>query len=475
MSRTKSYYFLRPLVLLMLAVVAASVMAVVLLASPAHAANYTVSNTADSGAGSLRRAIINANASTSVADTIVFDQSLSGQTITLASELPAITGPAGLTIDGGKAKITISGNNAVGVFVVLSSIGADGNLTLNNLTVANGYVDNRVDGRYMGGAIDNSTHSTLTVRNSTLSGNTAFFGGGIINDGSATLINSTLSGNTATGAGGGILNGNNGTLTLTNSTLSGNSVLSDTGGGGGIDNYGSSNVRNTIVAGNTSTSGTGPDARSSSNTFNSLGHNLIGNTADATGFGSSDLKNLDPLLGPLQNNGGPTDTRALLPGSPAVDTGANSGCPTTDQRGVARPQDGDGNGTVVCDIGAYEGDLTSPKVASTTPSGISVKRGVNPTATFSEKMTSTSVTKSTFKLFKVTSTGSTTQTTNVTVALSSDGLKATLNASNLLAANTKYKAVVTTGARDLAGNQLDQSSTTSGKQQKVWTFKTGSA
>jgi hypothetical protein len=166
MSRTKSYYFLRPLVLLMLAVVAASVMAVVLLASPAHAANYTVSNTADSGAGSLRRAIINANASTSVADTIVFDQSLSGQTITLASELPAITGPAGLTIDGGKAKITISGNNAVGVFVVLSSIGADGNLTLNNLTVANGYVDNRVDGRYMGGAIDNSTHSTLTVLHS---------------------------------------------------------------------------------------------------------------------------------------------------------------------------------------------------------------------------------------------------------------------------------------------------------------------
>src|SRR5829696_7177734 len=173
MSRTKSYYFLRPLVLLMLlmlAAVAASVMAVVLLASPAHAANYTVSNTADSGAGSLRRAIINANASTGVADTIGFDQALSGQTITLASELPAITGPARLTIDGGKGKITISGNNAVGVFVVESSIGADGNLTLNNLTVANGFYDESDLSPY-GAGIINYAHSTLTVRNSTLSGN----------------------------------------------------------------------------------------------------------------------------------------------------------------------------------------------------------------------------------------------------------------------------------------------------------------
>ena len=90
-------------------------------------------------------------------------------------------------------------------------------------------------------------------------------------------------------------------------------------------------------------------------------------------------------------------------------------------------------------------------------------------------MSPASITKSTFKLYKVTSSGST-QVTNVTVTLSSDGLKATLNpygtSSTLLAANTRYKAVVTTGAKDLAGNVLDQSSTTAGNQQKAWTFTT---
>ena len=99
------------------------------------------------------------------------------------------------------------------------------------------------------------------------------------------------------------------------------------------------------------------------------------------------------------------------------------------------------------------------------------------TATFSEKMSPTSITKSTFKLFKVTSSG-TTQVTNVTVTPSSDGLKATLNpfgtSSTLLSSRTKYKAVVTTGAKDLAGNALDQNPTTTGNQQKAWTFTTGS-
>jgi hypothetical protein len=98
---------------------------------------------------------------------------------------------------------------------------------------------------------------------------------------------------------------------------------------------------------------------------------------------------------------------------------------------------------------------------------------------FSEKITRSTLNSSTFKLFKVNSDGSTTQITNVTVSSSTDGLKATLNpfgtSSTLLGANTTYSAVVTTGARDLAGNQLDQSPTITGKQQKVWIFKTGSS
>jgi hypothetical protein len=93
-----------------------------------------------------------------------------------------------------------------------------------------------------------------------------------------------------------------------------------------------------------------------------------------------------------------------------------------------------------------------------------------------------SITKATFKLFNcpsTTSTNCTTQITNVTLSKSTDGLRATLNpfgtSSKLLAPRTKYKAVVTTGAKDLAGNALDQNATTSGNQQKVWFFTVGAS
>ena len=106
-------------------------MAAVVLASPAWAATYTVSNTNDSGAGSLRQAIIDANTTTGE-DTINFASSLSGQTITLtSSQLPPITDGAGLTIDGGSADITISGDNQYRVFEVVDGA----KLTLSNLTV----------------------------------------------------------------------------------------------------------------------------------------------------------------------------------------------------------------------------------------------------------------------------------------------------------------------------------------------------
>jgi hypothetical protein len=88
-----------------------------------------------------------------------------------------------------------------------------------------------------------------------------------------------------------------------------------------------------------------------------------------------------------------------------------------------------------------------------------------------------SINKSTFKLLKVNPDGSTTQITNVTVSLSTDGLVATLNpfgtsTTTHLANGTRYKAVITTGAKDEAGNQLDQNTTTAGSQQKAWTFTT---
>jgi Tol biopolymer transport system component len=124
-------------------------------------------------------------------------------------------------------------------------------------------------------------------------------------------------------------------------------------------------------------------------------------------------------------------------------------------------------------------DTQAPRVASTSPAAgaTGVARDTNVRATFSEQMDPASITKATFKLFRcpsATSTNCTTQITNVTLSKSTDGLRATLNpfgtSSTLLASSTKYKAVVTTGAKDLAGNALDQNATTSGNQQKVWFF-----
>jgi N-acetylglucosamine-6-sulfatase len=123
------------------------------------------------------------------------------------------------------------------------------------------------------------------------------------------------------------------------------------------------------------------------------------------------------------------------------------------------------------------GDTTSPRVISTVPKAgaMGVAHSSNLTATFSEKMMPSSITTSTFKLFKVNPDGTQTQITNVSVALSTDGLVATLNpfgtsTTTHLARGTKYKGVITTGAKDVAGNQLDQNTTTTGLQQKAWSF-----
>src|SRR5262249_33972560 len=158
--------------------------------------------------------------------------------------------------------------------------------------------------------------------------------------------------------GGSALNGggvfNSGTATLTSCTISGNSANQ----GGGLYNQGTARLANTIVAGNTGN--TGPDV---SGTFTSQGHDLIGLTAGSSGWAGSDLTGTDPLLAPLGNYGGPTQTMALLHGSPAIDAGSNvllPGGSSTDQRGQPRIF----NATV--DIGAFESAIVPSFVVTTT-------------------------------------------------------------------------------------------------------------
>jgi hypothetical protein len=139
-------------------------------------------------------------------------------------------------------------------------------------------------------------------------------------------------------------------------TIANNVADSDnngSGNGGGIFIFsGTVNLLNTIVTGNTDRGGQAPDC---SGTITSLGHNLIQSTAGCTitGDTTGNILGQDPRLGPLADNGGPTFTHALLPGSPAIDTASSQNAPSTDQRGVARPQ---GAGF---DIGAFEFQATT--------------------------------------------------------------------------------------------------------------------
>jgi hypothetical protein len=177
-------------------------------------------------------------------------------------------------------------------------------------------------------------------------------GGGLFSYNTAMLTNCTFVGNTAagTGLGGGGIFRYTGSLALTSCTLTGNSAPQ---GGGGIASYstpGPVQLVNTIVAGNSG--GGSPDVQGA---FASLGHNLIGATDGGTGWVPSDLTGtaanpLDPVLGPLQDNGGPTQTMALLPGSPALDAGDNAYAPQWDQRGPGFPRIVGG----IIDLGAFE-------------------------------------------------------------------------------------------------------------------------
>ncbi len=327
---------------------------------------------------------------------------ISGLTMTNGSFPPGGGSGGGLINGSGIMTLTdvvITGNHTPDGLAGNPSAGSGGGivnsgaLTLINCVVSGNGTGNGVVGTFengqggRGGGIDSGS-GRLTLINSVVSGNgtgggpaKGGDGGGIfVGQFGATLINTTVSGNSngAGGSGGGVFAAF-GSLTLTNSTVTANSGLG-VSYSADFENSPQANVRNTIIAGNGS-GGSGPDV---SGTFNSQGHNLIGNVDTATGFNSAgdmagtSASPINPRLGPLADNGGPTKTHALLAGSPALDAGDNSlakdlnnNALTTDQRGMgfARFADSaDADTTQTVDIGAFEANPTVEDISDKTMS-----------------------------------------------------------------------------------------------------------
>ena len=338
-----------------------------MLALPAVAPAATVVNTNDTGAGSLRALVAAANDG----DTIDFDASLAGATITLTSGQIAIS--SALTIDGGSRRITISGGHISRVFEVTGDP-----VVIKSLTIFNG----SFTGAGGGGGISNT--GTLTLTDVTVwacvsSANA----GGIRNTGHLTMNRCAVFGNSASnGYGGGIDNTLGGVLTMTNCTVNGNWTSFN---GGGIDNSLSGStvsllfctIADNVAAGlgggvytqegdaNALTSGSsiiGKNAAFGGNdcagTLVSGNYNVLGDGSGCviSGVTTDDVTGQDPKLGSLEFNGGPTSTRAVLRGSPAIDRIPAIACvaTTVDQRGNPRPKDGNADLVAACDSGAYE-------------------------------------------------------------------------------------------------------------------------
>ena len=378
-----------------------AVLAALLMGTAARAATITVSNTNDSGAGSLRAALAAAtNGDTISATGIVGTITLTTGEL-LVSNSVTVVGP-------GPAALAVSGNGTSRVFHVNNAVTA----ALSGLTISNG-----IGSSFPSAGLWND-HATLTLSNCavvrnpssgiyntgtvsvnacTISANSITNGGlgaGIFNDGGSgdatlSIVASTISSNRTSGPGavaGAIFNNGNfghATLSLSNCTFTGNSTVQS---GGAIYHTGVSGSINSVLTviactfnGNTATNGgaifnqgatttiigdtifktgtIGVNLLNSGGVYKTLGYNISSDNGGGFLTNSTDQINTDPLLGPLADNGGPTFTHVLLPGSPAIDRGNSFGS-TTDQRGLPRTVNDPcianasaGDGT---DIGAFE-------------------------------------------------------------------------------------------------------------------------
>ena len=250
-------------------------------------------------------------------------------------ELVGLTITGGKTITGGgvhnNGALTVSDCTIADNTATLSESSGGGGGILNNgkMTVTNCSIDNN-SGDDSGGGIANG--GTMSISDSTIASNTGGGGwdggGGVYNIGNLTLCNSTIADNSGGwGYGGGICNGNQGgsmgTMTLTNCTITANSTLGP-GNGGGVANWGPATLDNTIVALNSG--GGAPDdiyggsAVSSSSAYNLIG--VYGSGGLVNGVNGNQVGVANPGLGTLADNGGPTQTIALLSGSPAIAAGS---------------------------------------------------------------------------------------------------------------------------------------------------------
>jgi hypothetical protein len=346
---------------------------------------------ANAGTGTLRQAVLNANA-LGGNPTIGFDTAnppfddatvdvinLTEGELTLSESL-LLEGPGARLLD-------ISGNHSSRIFRFTGGPGSqiavrnlslrngnaiDGggilNLSAGSVSIANATISGNVASS-RGGAIFNNGSSDLTLYESTISGNTAGNTGGIfLETGNVSLRGSTISGNLATSTGAGGATVSVGTsLELTNVTVTGNQ--SPNSGGGVHNDGGSVQAGNTILAGN---NGPSSSLDVSGVAFFSLGNNLVGDPTSIAGphgfsapgdqVGNSSVP-LDAKLFPLADNGGPTDTHALAGSSPAIEGGSNAAAGSMvsvfDQRGAGFPRnfDRDGDGLATIDIGSFEAGL----------------------------------------------------------------------------------------------------------------------
>jgi CSLREA domain-containing protein len=345
------------------------------------------------GAGNctLRAALMEANA-LGLCAVLTINFSVRG-TLHLTAALPDITRP--LTITGPGAKLLTVQRSTSSEYRIFNIPNSVGNIAISALTISNGRLNVLGDGIAGGGIF---SASNLTLTDCVITGNEALSAGGVYLDADGVFTGCTFSGNSSFNYGGGIvLSG--GTLRLSNCTISNNFGSS---GGGGIDTFGTLEVINCTITGNTHspfapshTSGIrvdggttrmrntivannqGINLRVFAGSLISLGNNLTSDNGSGLLNQPTDKINTDPLLGPLADNGGPTQTHALLPGSPALNAGANcvttNNCIsnnlgfnlTTDQRGAGFPRLF--GGTV--DIGAFEYNIPCPTITGAMSGG----------------------------------------------------------------------------------------------------------